>query len=52
MKGWCCHPTVKIADSELFLPKSTAGTKMKKRQREKETGPTWDPTQEEAPRPE
>jgi hypothetical protein len=29
-EGWGCNPTVKNSDSELFLSKRTAGTKMEK----------------------
>ena len=44
------------SDPKLSLSKRTAGTKMEKRLRERRsslvTGPNWDPTQGEAPRPE
>jgi hypothetical protein len=33
-EGWGCHPTVRNSDSELFLPKRTAGTEMERRLRE------------------
>ena len=43
------------SDPKLSLSKRTAGTKMEKRLRERRsslvTGPNWDPTQGEAPRP-
>ena len=32
VEGWCCHPTVKYSDPELFLCKRIAGTNMEKRQ--------------------
>jgi hypothetical protein len=35
MEGWDCHPRVKNSNSELILSEGTAGTKMKKRLREK-----------------
>ena len=34
VEGWGCCPTVKNSDSELFLPKRTAGTEMERRLRE------------------
>ena len=37
MEGYGCHPTVKNSDSELFLSKRTAGTKMEKRLRERQS---------------
>jgi hypothetical protein len=38
MEGWGCHPTVKNSDQELLLSKRTAGTKIKKRLRERRFG--------------
>jgi hypothetical protein len=35
VEGWGCYPIVKISNLEMFLPKTTAGTKMEKRLREK-----------------
>jgi hypothetical protein len=35
VEEWGCHPKVKNSDSELFLSKRTAGTKMEKRLRER-----------------
>jgi hypothetical protein len=32
VKGWGCYPTAKNSDTELFLSKRTAGTKMEKSQ--------------------
>jgi len=53
MDGWGCHPIIKNSDPELFLSKRTAGTKMETRLGKggPVTGPTWDPAQGEAPRP-
>jgi hypothetical protein len=34
VKGWGCHPTLKIFDPELFLSERTAGTQMEKSLRE------------------
>jgi hypothetical protein len=51
VEGWGCHSTVKNSDPELFLSKRISETKMEKRLRETVTGPTWDPSQGEAPRP-
>ena len=28
VEGWCCYPTIKNSDPELFLSERTAGTKM------------------------
>jgi hypothetical protein len=53
VEGWSCHPTVKNSDPELFQDKINSTTK-RRRDREKGssvTGPTWDPSQGEAPRP-
>jgi hypothetical protein len=35
VEGWGCHPMVKNTNSELFLSKGTAGTKIEKRLRER-----------------
>jgi hypothetical protein len=35
VEGWVGHPTVKNSDSELFLSKRTAETKVEKRLRER-----------------
>ena len=65
VEGWYCYPTVKISHPELFLPnkqtkknknkktKKTAGTKMEKGLSKWSSSdcPSWDPCQEEAPRP-
>ena len=52
VEGWSCHHTVKNPDSELFLSKRTAGTKMKKRLRERTSSDRpSDPAQGEAPSP-
>jgi hypothetical protein len=35
VEEWCCHPTVKISGTELFLSAETAETKMEKSIRER-----------------
>jgi hypothetical protein len=37
VERWGCHPKVKNSDSELFLSKRTAGAKMEKRLRERQS---------------
>ena len=37
VKGWGCHPTVKNSNPELFLYIRTAGTKMEKILRERQS---------------
>jgi hypothetical protein len=37
MEEWGCHHTVKKSEPELFLPKTTAGTKMEKRLKERQS---------------
>ena len=53
MEGGGCHLTVKNSDPELFLSKRTAGTKMKKRLRERKSSdwPKLGYTLKEAPSP-
>ena len=53
VERWGC-PIIKNSDPELFLSKTTSGTKMKKRLREKISSdwPNLDPSQGEAPKPE
>ena len=37
VERWGCYPTVKTSDPELLLSKRTAGTKMEKRPRERQS---------------
>jgi hypothetical protein len=36
-QGWGCHPTVQTSETELFPSKTTAGTKIEKRLRERKS---------------
>jgi hypothetical protein len=51
VNGWCCHPTVKNSDPELFLSERTAGTKMDKSlgKRRSSDRPKFQPSSEESP---
>ena len=52
VKGWGCHSTIKNSDLELSLSKRTAGTKLKKRPKERRSSdnPNLE-SHAEAPRP-
>jgi len=40
VERWCCYPTVKNSDPELFLSQRTSGTKIEKSLR-KRNRPKW-----------